>query len=216
MQQQQEMNAPLALVQETQQILAGSYGFPGIDTLTVSHVLDIGACHGAFSIWAAKLWPKCHITAFEPNPEIRPMLRGNLAAMGIEDRVTVMEQALGGQAGEVVLHIGVNPGCTGVQTTEISRHTGRTVHVRQVAASALGVQADVIKVDTEGSEVEILQGFAAAGILGKAKVVAYEYHSWSDRPVLDELLQLNGFRLVAGWVESESLGTCIWRKAVGR
>jgi len=74
-----------------------------------------------------------------------------------------------------------------------------------VTASSLP-PADIIKVDTEGCEVEILRG----ADLSTALLVMYEYHRTEDRITLDQLMRDHGFVLVGGIVRSHWLGTMKW------
>lgn len=50
-------------------VLGGEYDIPGLDLPENALVLDIGACDGAFTLWALKRWPTCIVHAYEPNPQ---------------------------------------------------------------------------------------------------------------------------------------------------
>ena len=66
--------------------------------------------------------------------------------------------------------------------------------------------AEVVKVDTEGHELPILQGYDMTDTL----YVAYEYHRTEDRILLDALMRERGFTLVGGMARNHWLGTCKW------
>ena len=67
-----------------------------------------------------------------------------------------------------------------------SRQTDIKVLVQCVAASGLP-SADLIKIDTEGCEVEILQNID----LSKAKAVILEHHCLSDALIIKKILMEN-------------------------
>ncbi|MBW8884004.1 MAG: FkbM family methyltransferase, partial [Planctomycetia bacterium] len=58
-------------------IISGvSYRFPQPSS-TLKCVVDLGAHVGEFTIMAAALWPQATIHAFEPNPQVIPLLQQN-------------------------------------------------------------------------------------------------------------------------------------------
>ncbi|MDP1648819.1 MAG: methyltransferase [Rubrivivax sp.] len=61
-------------------------GWEGVQT-----VVDAGAGSGRFCIAAARRLPQAHIVAVERSPRMLELLRGNLCAKGLTNRVTVVE-----------------------------------------------------------------------------------------------------------------------------
>jgi amino acid adenylation domain-containing protein/FkbM family methyltransferase/non-ribosomal peptide synthase protein (TIGR01720 family) len=54
------------------------YAAHGIALDDASVVLDVGANIGMFTVWVRYKWPGAKVFAFEPNPEVFPLLRDNL------------------------------------------------------------------------------------------------------------------------------------------
>ena len=63
------------------------------------------------------------------------------------------------------------------------RQTGETIRVQCIAASSLP-SCELLKIDTEGSEVEILQN----ADLKNTQVVMLEHHSIGDAAVIKQML----------------------------
>jgi FkbM family methyltransferase len=207
------LEVPGALAAEAKEILAGMYEVPGFKPEGEIRVLDIGACFGAFTLWAAAKWPGAKIDAYEPNPEMVKMLRGNLGRFDIDKRVTVHESAvgtsligIGAEGYEVELYDGVNPGCTTLTPDGpmSKRILGTFQKARCIGAENL-TGYDFVKIDTEGSELEILHTLP----LGTVKAVALEFHRREDlRPIL-HLMEKAGFTLMRAMIQQPDLGT-LW------
>lgn len=67
-------------------------------------VLDAGANMGYYAVKLGhRVGPAGHVAAFEPNPEIFPFLRDNIAINGLDQRTTLHQIALSDRAGEGLL-----------------------------------------------------------------------------------------------------------------
>jgi len=69
-----------------------------------THLIDVGANIGTITIPALKRGLIQTATAIEPHPHNLRLLRANIALNGLEDRVTVLAQAVGDRSG-VTLHL---------------------------------------------------------------------------------------------------------------
>ena len=118
-------------------------------------VFDVGAHAGYYTLLASRLvGPEGHVFAFEPNPRNLACLRRHVR-LNRCDNVTVVEAA-------VARH-------TGAMRFDTSRGSGRgrlcadgaaevaTVSLDQFAEER-GIVPSLIKIDVEGSEVEVLEG----------------------------------------------------------
>lgn len=83
-------------------VFEGEYEVPLTYTGEQPVVLDLGANYGAFSIWASHRWPGCTVHAYEPNPEVFPVLERNLKIYG---NIKAHSHGIGAP-GERTLHIG--------------------------------------------------------------------------------------------------------------
>ncbi len=126
---------------------------------------DVGACLGYYSLLAAKLvGPKGAVHAFEPNPTLISILRGNL---GGRPNVHVVHKAVSGASGSVEFHVAPLP-FIGTSSIRAGWQT-RTELITAEATSlddycrASGARPDIIKLDVEGVEDEVIKG--AEGVL---------------------------------------------------
>lgn len=146
-------------------------------------VLDIGANCGAFSAYARKEWPDARIIAYEPQPDMCAMMEENCAPYGIE----LIRKAVRIEAGWATLKLGKNnPG--EASFFELGEQTENVIPVECEAASVLPC-ADLVKIDTEGSELEILKGLDTSN----TKAIVLEYHRAEDRDKIKDLLNSRGF-----------------------
>lgn len=130
-------------------------------------VLDLGAFYGAFSVFAAAMWPDARIVAVEGNPHRVDQLQANVARNGLSSRVAVCPTAVVGTA----------------------RASGPPEHLAEIAAwmrdktttdvlaliERFGVP-DLLKIDIEGWELGVLERLHQAGLLARIPVITGEWH----------------------------------------
>lgn len=130
-------------------------------------VIDVGANVGIYSLGLARLAHAGHIHAFEPNPSVAEHLRENVRANGLTN-VVVHQVAVSAMAGS--MRFKENPSFTaGSRTTDNAAPMFNEVF----AAGAIDVPSvtldevvreagldrlDIIKIDTEGHEIDVLNG----------------------------------------------------------
>jgi FkbM family methyltransferase len=154
-------------------------------------IIDCGANIGMSVINFKTQHPDAVITAFEPDPNLFAALQKNVASFGFKD-VTLQQKAVwihndslqfnleGGASGRIA-HTG------DANLTEVP-----TARLRDL----LGAPVDFLKIDVEGSELELLED--CRDRLGNVGLLFVEYHSYADQPQrLDDLLRIvrdAGFR----------------------
>lgn len=156
---------------------------------------DIGACLGYYSLLASKLvGPKGAVHAFEPNPTLIPILRGNL---GGKPNVHVIDKAMSGSSGSVEFHVAPLP-FIGTSSIRADWQPRRTELVKAEATCLddycrdAGAVPDVVKLDVEGVEDEVLRGGSKL-LREKAPVLVIELFTpliESDRGALRMLREL--------------------------
>jgi len=166
-------------------------------------ILDIGANVGAFSVYAQAAYGCDAIHAYEPNPDAFRLLVDNLKTHALP--AVVHNLAVRREPGECKLYLGKH------NLGESSVHCGKEqsdeyVTVECVAASTLPA-AHIIKIDTEGCEVEILCGLD----LSLCQILMYEWHSEEDRRTLTAYLEPN-FQLFSGYQRNPREGVDRWRR----
>jgi len=128
--------------------------------------LDIGACFGLYTVWAAaKVGPRGLVAAFEPSPRefrsleenVRLNRLGNVRAfnIGISDSRKKCKLRISGlnESGQNTFGEFVYPGVTEIDNVLVQLESLDEV------ADRLGIgKIDVAKIDTEGHEYFVLQG----------------------------------------------------------
>lgn len=129
--------------------------------------IDVGANEGLYTLLAAaKAGPKGLVVAVEPSRRELTRLRGNIAANGFENRVVVIEAALGRGAGWA--EFSVAEASHGGQNAFADRFSDRIaatsvapapVQTLDMVCARLGSRRpDFVKIDVEGAEWDVLVG----------------------------------------------------------
>lgn len=167
-------------------------------------VVDVGANVGAAALFFSLSFPQARIVAFEPAPACHALLRENL-----KDRPLVRVEPYGlfDRDGEQRLFLGRQDSVTNsLGRSAFNASEGPLVRLRHAAQAMreLGIERiDCLKLDTEGSEVPILE--ALAPFLAEIAVLFVEYHSETDRRRID-LLMAPSHLLVAARVQGPHRG----------
>lgn len=152
-------------------------------------ILDIGANIGAFSLHYAEKWPSAKIFAYEPMPgNFRQLLKNIDGHKNITPR-NVAVRATGGMQ---KMFIG-DHGAT-CSFHKLGRQKNETQDVECMPASEIYVSHELVKIDTEGCELEILENLDVT----RTRAIVVEYHCITDKVLILDLLQKeNGFELLA-------------------
>lgn len=154
--------------------------------------VDVGAHMGTWAIRATKSFDR--VVAFEPQPELNRMLRINVAMNKLRN-ISVFRIAISNREGEIV---------------SFSKEEGSNVHVPIRTLDSFGLKPTMIKIDTEGNELLVLQG--ASDTLQRKPRLIVEIHSFSESSrsvrgylesrgyVVEELRRLNRFNQVQSWL----------------
>lgn len=171
------------------------YPLPKFAYLDQITCVDIGANVGVFSLFLKSHYPNATIHAFEPVVNSFKLLEANLAGITSVNLYNCALSNFNGQA-DINIH-GKNSGGHSLKTIKGPAIIGtEKVAVRHAheQLSEIGVDLiDILKIDTEGSEVEIVR--ALLPMLGRVNNILLEYHTANDRTILMQLL--SGFALYA-------------------
>lgn len=182
------------------------------ETKKVKTFFDIGANKGNFS-FISLLYPNLIVHAFEPNPNTFITLKENIKLNNLEKQITAYNLGVSNSIGSFKLNIPTDLTDHGLSTfgknpTEIFSYDNKSGEYYSVDIDCKSLDSiflqleldslDVIKIDTEGSELNILKG--GEGVLRKYKpVILLEYvqsHSnmfGYDRTEIIELLKSYGY-----------------------
>ena len=148
-----------------------SYNFPKDDT--IKRIFDIGANIGAVSVKMANLYPEAEILSFEPVKDNFELLQMNTFKY---PKITPLRCALSGKDGETEIFCSDDEWNNGgFSLFEAGANTARTEKITLQKADSFGT-ADLIKIDTEGSEYEILRNLD----ISKTKYILGELHGEKD------------------------------------
>jgi FkbM family methyltransferase len=159
---------------------------PFVDDVQV--IMDVGAHCGSTSVYLSTLYPEATIYAFEPGAETYRLLKRNTSELANVRAFNIGLHA--DDLGEVPLYHGeVDAGTASIHPDRSTGGESEPITLRS-ATGWLAEQAidrvDVLKVDTEGCEVPILEGLSR--VLAGVKVLYLEFHSEADRRTLDAML----------------------------
>ncbi len=127
--------------------------------------VDVGANIGTHTVYAMKTGLFSRAVAFEPEPGNFDLLGRNVAANGFSDRVTLVNTAVGDQAGEAALYLHPHNrgGHSMVPPARPEQFKRVVLPITRLddALAAAGVAVEdvaLIWIDAEGYEPEILEG----------------------------------------------------------
>ena len=200
---------PAGMKNHVERVFEGEYDV-GVEFDKPPRILDIGANCGSFAIWAAVRWSTEAITCYEPHPDTFRSLSKNLLQRS--NHVKLIEAAVVGdgyEAATVDLYPGLH-NCGESSLFNLGEQDMATPFVvRAIRASDLPT-AEIVKIDTEGAELEILRGYD----LRDTVAVMVEWHSADDRRAIDAMLTIErGFELIGAHVYSATRGVMKFTRA---
>lgn len=163
-----------------QKVFDGEYDIPLF--FYGPHILDLGANCGSFALWASHRFPACTIDAYEPHPKTFEILKRNVEPY---KNITIHNFGVGTPGLRVLCNGKNNSG-------EASFHlpadnlapTGQHLDVHDPMELP---EADMIKLDIEGCEMEVLEPLITSG--RKFNIIMLEWHNHSLRRRVDALLK---------------------------
>lgn len=163
-------------------------------------IIDIGSNIGAFAIRAHKEWPNALIYCYEPFHKNIVELERNLSSIPCK----IEPFAVGRKTEGRRFYIGDMSVTGGFYKNE--RNTDDVILVPCISASLLP-EAEVIKIDTEGAEIEILRSIN----LNSTQLLMVEYHSEVDRKEMESILESQFYKILHN-ENTVSVGTMVFRR----
>lgn len=146
------------------------YDIPWLPIRPGDLVIDIGANHGFYSLYAAQLGAT--VLAFEPQNDTFELLQANIRRNGLQDQIRAFPCAVGARRGTTTLSVSANL-AGGMSTTSprfrqnsgiavIEEYEVPVLSLAEVIEEHAPGPIRLIKLDCEGSELEILSALPAA------------------------------------------------------
>ena len=152
-------------------------------------VIDVGAYRGESAIYFISQGAK-KVIALEPAEESYRFALMNIHENKLEDKIVLLNKAVGAQKGSIELNILPNaPACNSTISTpgsEVKKVDAVTLD--EVINMAGGERIGLLKMDCEGCEYSVLSSFSHFDIIDG---IILEYHN--DPQQLPGLLKSNGF-----------------------
>ena len=149
-------------------------------------LIDVGANIGDWAVAACEALPRAVVHAFEIVPETAEMLTRQTAPFG--DRVTVNTVGLGDTEQVITLFLAADDStiastvreafsysATAQGSAPLKETQGRIITGDAYLAGQGIDHVDMLKIDVEGAEPGVLQGFAGAFARGAIDLVQFEY-----------------------------------------
>jgi FkbM family methyltransferase len=167
-------------MEHCEDVLAGVYNIP-MEFTKPPVILDVGANVGAFAMWAVERWPGCKVRGFEPVPENAEKAR----ALSLHQTFT--QAGVRGCLGQMQIRPGKNNCGEWSCRADLGEQEGEPIVVPCIDAAHLP-QAHILKLDTEGCELEILRRLWEVGRSNEFFAILLEWHSEKDRLAIDQLV----------------------------
>jgi FkbM family methyltransferase len=166
------------------------------------NIIDVGAYIGLSILYFKSRYPNTHITAFEPNPNIFPLLEENLEYNKIKN-VQLHNIAIGKDTGNRELYI-ESSGFAAFSTASFrkdawnGKQKSRPIVVKTEPLSKyITKKIALLKIDTEGTEYEIIKELDDSGSFSKIENLLVEYHPSKNSKLqnLEKILKRNGYEI---------------------
>ena len=173
-----------------------------IDLQTTTPIIfDIGAHIGLATIFFHQKYPLARVTAFEPNPNIFPLLEENIYYNNINN-VTLHNIALGKSSSKRTLFIDSANG--GFSTASFSKDawdgTQKSIGIEVITeplSKYIVTPIDLLKMDVEGTEQEIIEELDKNGKIKNIRNLIIEFHPTEKQniEIIKDLLKRNNFTI---------------------
>jgi len=186
-------------------------------------VLDVGANNGQFAAAVFDQWPRSTVHSFEPQRALIPRIREFAERNGLEDKHIINWNAVGAESGTAKFYQNRDPISASLIREKAARRTVRRVvevpvttldeYVHRVNLAGV----DILKLDTEGVEIEVLAG--ARAVLEMVKVIFVELHppfsKYSDAARILEAAGLTRAEPASAPGDDEQVDCVFIRKGLG-
>lgn len=163
-------------------------------------IIDGGSNMGISILHFKHIYPQARIIGFEPDPSIFHLLSENMLINKIDD-VRLINAGLAAEDGEC----GFTPdGQAGGQLSS----SGQVLVKMERLSKYLGEPVDFLKLNIEGTELDVLTEAATVGCLRNVRELVLEYHGWAQQEQrlgsILNLLNAQGYRYLVHDFDAET------------
>lgn len=187
----------------------------------VKVLVDIGANEGYYTLKMLAENPLARAIVVEPNPIAAVLLKRNILSNHLSGRVTIIEGAVGERSGFVRLNTVNEVTSIGSVENLTGKHSwlgSERVVIREVPVFRLDEILDkndvkcidILKIDTEGSELQVLK--SGEKFLSVIEKIVLEYHSNELSVQVSDFLEKRNFDKILQLSEGGGLGEIYFRK----
>ena len=186
-------------------IFNGEYDIPNVTFKRPPIVLDIGANMGAYTVWAKNRFPGCLVYGFEPSKKNYEIALENLEHLELKDLLLYNVAVSSDLSKDILYWSNSNAGAYSLDQQLAGTSSG-SEKIKILLPKNLP-KADILKADTEGSEVDIIDTYLEKHT---PTIISYEWHRTSDGEYLFNLLKAKGYSLKSGTTYSDKRGVYNW------
>ena len=145
-------------------------------------LFDVGANHGAYALILNKLAPTARIFAFEPHPTTFEFLRLRTAS---SPPIRAVNKAVADKAGRLKLcdfrsedgstQASLSESAVALYSSDIVEHSVDCTSIDQYMAEEGLDCIDLLKIDTEGHDLSVLEGARNALLRKKIRMIQFEF-----------------------------------------
>ncbi len=186
-------------------ISGDEYDLPGLSFGYAPTILDIGANVGAYSYWALNRFPGAVVFAYEPSKDNVDAYTKNLTETHPSGTWRLFHGAVTKSTdSEISLYLSqVNTGMHSIHKELTNTRLAEVVQAPNYHPNRLP-NCDILKMDTEGCEVEILHAYLPSHVL--PSIISLEFHSRLDYYEIERFLSKD-YIPFRGYISHPDLGT---------
>jgi len=165
-------------------------------------VIDVGANEGYYVLKTKEIAPSSKIIAVEPNPTAFGILKKNVEANKLKN-IILLSKAITSRNGRIKFEI--VKGRSEVGAVNVYKKFRKRGRLKKITVNSITLEKlckkykidkiDILKIDVEGSEVDILK--SSKSILSKVDKAIIEYHNaQKTKEKVIKLMNNNNFKLV--------------------
>lgn len=185
-------------------------------------ILDIGANEGYYALNMLSHNPDAQVICIEPNPIALDLLKKNIKANGVRNRVTIVGQALWSTSGNKMLSVipqATSISAINVLNTSFAFLCPERVKMIKVPTTTpvelfkkLGIgKVDILKMDIEGGEAEVLK--ALLPLLPQISKLVLEYHSKQLKKQITDLMARHGYEVKLHIADRDNFGDLYFERS---